>query len=143
MCACATVTRGTKEVMVIESTPSGALVSLSNDKMSGAMTCTTPCTVEMPRKRGFEVTVEKEGYETIQTKVITQVAGGGAAGMAGNVLVGGVIGAGVDVASGAMNEFKPNPLVLTLVPLAVAPQAENDVQDATVPKADEEAELGS
>jgi hypothetical protein len=34
--------------------------------------------------------------------------------MAGNVLVGGLIGAGVDVATGAMNDLTPNPVNLVL-----------------------------
>lgn len=35
--------------------------------------------------------------------------------MAGNVLVGGLIGVGVDAASGATKDLRPNPLVLQLV----------------------------
>ena len=34
--------------------------------------------------------------------------------MAGNVLVGGLIGAGIDAGTGAMHSHKPNPLVVTL-----------------------------
>jgi hypothetical protein len=34
--------------------------------------------------------------------------------MAGNVLVGGLIGAGVDVATGAMLDLSPNPVNVTL-----------------------------
>lgn len=123
LCACATITRGTKEVMVIESNPIGAVVQLTNDKMEEEMTCTTPCTVKMSRKRGFDVVISKEGYETVETKVITQVSGGGAAGMAGNVVLGGLIGAGVDASTGAMNKFSPNPLVVALVPTDGSPAA--------------------
>lgn len=38
-----------------------------------------------------------------------------ATGIAGNVLVGGLIGAGVDVASGAMLDLTPNPIVVKMV----------------------------
>lgn len=41
------------------------------------------------------VTVDKDGYEPVQTQIVSQVAGAGAAGMAGNVLVGGIIGVGL------------------------------------------------
>ena len=34
--------------------------------------------------------------------------------MAGNVLLGGLIGAGVDASTGAMNELVPNPLHVVL-----------------------------
>ena len=43
--------------------------------------------------------------------------GAGTAGMAGNLVVGGIIGMGVDAATGAMNSHVPNPLVVTLVEL--------------------------
>ena len=36
--------------------------------------------------------------------------------MAGNVLLGGVIGAGIDASTGAMHSHKPNPLRVTLNP---------------------------
>jgi len=49
--------------------------------------------------------------------VESQVAGAGAAGMAGNVILGGLIGAAVDVGTGAMLELKPNPIQVKLVPI--------------------------
>ncbi|MBB5015411.1 PEGA domain-containing protein [Rehaibacterium terrae] len=110
---CATVTRGTTESWTVNSDPIGAKVTLSSGE-----TCITPCTLKKKRKESFMVTVEKEGYEPVQTQIVSQVAGAGAAGMAGNVLVGGIIGVGVDAASGATKELKPNPLELKLVPKA-------------------------
>jgi hypothetical protein len=107
---CATITRGTTEAWTVESDPAGANVTLSSGE-----TCKTPCTLTKKRKDPFMVTVEKEGHETVQTQILSQVAGAGAAGMAGNVLIGGLIGIGVDAASGATKELKPNPLVLKLV----------------------------
>ena len=62
----------------------------------------------------------REGYETAHVNVTTQVAGAGAAGMAGNVLVGGIIGVGIDAYSGGMLEHKPNPVKVTLVPVKTA-----------------------
>ncbi len=108
--ACATITRGTTEAWSVETTPGGAAVKTS----SGFSCDQTPCTFKIPRKGAFDVTITKSGYKTVNTRVETQVAGGGGAGMAGNVLVGGLIGVGVDAASGAMLEHKPNPLKVTL-----------------------------
>jgi hypothetical protein len=68
----------------------------------------------MPRKSDFDVTITKVGFQTIKTHVTNQVGAGGAAGMAGNVLVGGIIGAGVDAFSGAMLNLAPNPLTIKL-----------------------------
>jgi hypothetical protein len=124
--ACATVTRGTNEVYVIESNPPGAAVKLSN----GLHCDNTPCSLKVRRKDEFVVTLSKEGYQSSTHNVATQVSGGGGAAMAGNVLVGGLIGVGVDAASGAMLEHKPNPLVVTLQPLQKAAQEELSLPEA-------------
>lgn len=108
---CATITRGTSEAWTVDSRPPGAQV-----KLSTGQECETPCTLQLKRKDSFTVTIHKEGYRKVQTQVVSQVAGAGAAGMAGNVLVGGIIGVGVDAATGATKELKPNPLVIELEP---------------------------
>ena len=109
---CATITRGTSEAFVIESEPPGAHVRLSTGE-----TCRTPCTLKKKRKESFVVHIEKPGYEPVEVQVTNQVAGAGAAGMAGNVILGGLIGAAVDAGSGAMLELVPNPVRVKLVPL--------------------------
>jgi hypothetical protein len=116
--ACATVTRGTNEAMVIETDPVGATVTIDNGKTVSNLTCNTPCSVKLPRKHPLTVSIVKDGYEPLKTQVLPQVTGGGGAGMAGNVILGGVVGAGVDAVSGAMKSFQPNPLTVTLVPVS-------------------------
>ncbi|MEM9630571.1 MAG: translation initiation factor 2 [Pseudomonadota bacterium] len=111
--ACASVTRGTTETVMIYASPDGAQIGTSI-----GLTCnTSPCSLEVSRKTKFAVTVSKEGYKTQTVQVTTAVAPGGVAGMAGNVLVGGVIGVGIDAASGATLDHKPNPVLVELVPL--------------------------
>jgi hypothetical protein len=118
---CATITRGTNQDFTVESTPSGAAVSTSN----GFECPATPCTFRMPRKDGFTVDLTLNGYLPARETVTSNMSSGGAAGMAGNVLVGGLIGVGVDATSGALNDLSPNPLQVTLVPVPVeAPAAE-------------------
>lgn len=112
---CATITRGTNEAFVIETDPSGAEATLSN-----GLNCTTPCSLRVPRRGDFVVTLEKEGYETVRSTVASSIDSGGGTAMAGNVIFGGLIGAGVDAGSGAMHSHKPNPLVVKLV--AVRPE---------------------
>ena len=73
--------------------------------------------LKVKRRGDFVVTLEKEGYETVTATVTSSIDGGGGAGMAGNVLLGGVIGAGVDAGTGAMHSHKPNPLVVELTPI--------------------------
>jgi chorismate mutase len=53
--------------------------------------------------------------------VTHRTAGGGSAGMAGNVILGGLIGAVVDSNNGATQDLVPNPLTVTLELQAVAP----------------------
>lgn len=102
---CATVTRGRTQAFTITSNPSNADVRLSS-----GLNCTTPCTLTVNRRPGFAVTVSKEGFVTQTSNVASQISGGGGTAMAGNVLLGGLIGAGVDASTGAMNELIPNPL---------------------------------
>ncbi|CCV09805.1 conserved hypothetical protein [Mesorhizobium sp. STM 4661] len=45
------------------------------------------------------------------------MSGNGAVGLAGNILVGGLIGVGVDAVTGATLDHFPNPAVITLVPV--------------------------
>ena len=126
--ACATITRGTTTAFTVETTPAGASVKLSN-----GMSCDyTPCSFEVKRKPGFVATIEKEGFETATVNIISSVASGGGAAMAGNVLLGGIIGAGVDASTGAMNNLSPNPLVIELVPLTseAAPAEKMPMEEA-------------
>ncbi|MEM8988481.1 MAG: PEGA domain-containing protein [Pseudomonadota bacterium] len=141
--ACATVTRGTNVDMIIESNPSEADIRLSTGQ-----TCITPCTLKMPRKNGFNVMAKKEGYKTYEGSVDAKLSGGGGAGFVGNALIGGVIGAGVDVASGAMNDLVPNPLIITLEPEdselesrdnAPAETPETETSETEIPEEENEA----
>jgi hypothetical protein len=109
---CASVTRGWTEQMQITSNPADAQA-----RTSLGQTCTTPCTLQVNRKDEFSVTISKPGYHSAEVAVTTRVAGAGVAGLAGNVLLGGVVGIGVDAVSGAALEHYPNPVVATLPPL--------------------------
>jgi len=134
---CATVTRGVEEVFVVESEPVGANVTLvydspqvlyveeseeSNRSGEGDMgvhagdkkTITlerlegiTPATFKIPRKGAFTVTITKEGYNPVTTRVETQMATEGGAALAGNICLGGCLGGVVDASSGATLEHVP------------------------------------
>jgi hypothetical protein len=119
---CATITRGSSEAFVIETDPAGAEARLST-----GLQCRTP-SLTVKRRGEFVVTIEKEGYETVQATVTSSIDNAGAAGMAGNVLLGGIIGAGVDAGTGAMHSHKPNPLVVKLEELAQPAHTEAESQ---------------
>lgn len=82
--------------------------------------CVTPCVVEVKRNQGLIVTFTKAGYEPQTVKLETRVAGRGAVGVAGNILVGGGVGMIVDTGTGAAMDHHPNPLKVTLVPIRQA-----------------------
>ena len=139
--ACATVTKGTEDTVVFNSKPPGASVAFK--EVSGRINqagCTTPCTLEINRKFTYSVEMSKEGYETSVQMLEPKLSTDGAAGMAGNVLLGGVIGAAVDASTGAMNDLKPNPMEVTLVPVAVAATAPT-TEVAAAPEPDVGAEI--
>jgi hypothetical protein len=106
---CATITRGSKDFFEIESEPTGASVELSN-----GLSCTTPCAMELPRKHPFTATFSLEGYKPLTVEVVPKQAGAGTAGMAGNVIFGGLVGVVADATSGAMKDLYPNPLIAKL-----------------------------
>ncbi|WP_067334378.1 translation initiation factor 2 [Stappia indica] len=110
---CASVVRGTSEDVVINVEPADAEVTTT----LGHSCKQSPCTIEVSRKKTFMVRAEKEGYKPGQVFVDTKVSGGGAAGLAGNILLGGVVGVGVDAISGATLDHTPNPVYITLVPV--------------------------
>jgi hypothetical protein len=118
-----TITRGANDAWTVNTTPVGAAVKTSNQFACDA----TPCTFKMPRRSEFDVTITKAGYKAWTGHVTHHVGGAGGAGMAGNVLVGGLIGMGVDASSGAMLDLVPNPLSVTLEK-DEAPAAEQHAQ---------------
>lgn len=136
---CATVTRGTTDQITVNSEPAGAEARSS----LGHSCASTPCNWEVNRKAEFIVSFSKPGYEDTQVPVQTRVAGSGAAGFAGNVLVGGVIGMGVDAATGSTLEHYPNPVIASLVPLKKAASGHRGRQKPAVrraPAAEEQSE---
>lgn len=113
---CASVTRGTTENISISSTPAGATAEVTGLDIPTA--CVTPCVVQAKRNADITVTVSKEGYEPQVIPLTKEVPGTGAAGFAGNLLLGGLVGMGVDAATGAALDHKPNPVIVTLQPAA-------------------------
>lgn len=97
MTSCATILTGTKDSITFNSTPEGATVM-----HKGVEKCTTPCTVEVPRVLGKQtVNIQKDGYDTTELKLeknfnpVTLV----------NILLGGVIGFGVDLGTGSFLKY--------------------------------------
>ena len=106
---CATLHRGTKEMVRIESEPAGATVILSNG-MAGV----TPASFELPRKHSIGVEIRKEGYRT-QFAAIGPIEARRRFIAFGPIgLVGKMIGRTIDDSTGASQDLIPNPLVVKL-----------------------------
>lgn len=95
--SCATILTGTKDSISFTSMPQGATVV-----HKGIEKCTTPCTVEMGRSLGKQtVELKYDGYETKELKLektfnpVTLV----------NILVGGLIGFGIDLGTGSFLKY--------------------------------------
>ncbi|GHC78935.1 translation initiation factor 2 [Limoniibacter endophyticus] len=106
---CGTITRGANEPVRIESEPSGARVTTD----IGLSCPKTPCVLKVPRNKAFTAT-GKLGDKTGSVRVETVATGNGNVALAGNVVAGGVIGLGVDAATGANKDHKPNPAIIVL-----------------------------
>jgi hypothetical protein len=110
LAGCATVTRGSEDVLVVNATPADSTVRLS----TGATCQGGQCSFRLPRRSNLQVTVSRDRCETQVVNITHRTADAGAMGMAGNVLVGGLIGIGVDAATGASQDLVPNPVNVTL-----------------------------
>jgi hypothetical protein len=108
--ACATVVRGDHTAWEVNTVPPGASVKTTN----GFYCDSTPCSIQMPRRSDFSADITKPGYKPLKITVTHKIAAGGGAAFVGNALIGGVIGAGVDLATGAALDLTPNPVNVTL-----------------------------
>jgi hypothetical protein len=131
---CATVINGTSQKYQIRSDPEGALATLSNGQ-----TCTTPCELSLKRRHDLRIDFERDGYEPAY--VLVQSRTGGA--LAGNLLLGGLVGGLVDSSNGASNHLHPRPLHLRMVPVGSGSEAEllGDEGEVTATVAAHNAEL--
>ena len=102
---CATMARGTDEVVGFLSEPPGAVVTLS-----AGQSCTTPCKLRLPRKDPSVALFTLRGHESVQV-FVKAVAG---ASIYGNVILGGMIGTTVDGQTGAHNDLCPNPVAVRM-----------------------------
>lgn len=112
--ACGSITRGTTEQITFVSEPGGAAMTTNK----GYACPTTPCSLEIARSDEFVATFSKPGYRQATVNVQTKLVTTGAAGFAGNLLAGGVVGMGVDAYNGAAYDHYPNPVIAKMTPMS-------------------------
>jgi len=113
---CASIVNGTTQSVAISTPPvTGARCDLSSSE--GTWTVITPGVATVARsKSDIAVRCHKDGYQP----AVGVISSSFEAWTAGNLVFGGVVGLGVDAATGAINEY-PNSYQLPMVPLVPAP----------------------
>ena len=106
---CATIIDGTKQSVSVSTTPvEGANCTLTNSQ--GTWFLTSPGSVEVHKtKNDMTVTCKKDGYQPGSQVAVSNFGGA----TFGNIVAGGLIGAGVDAASGA-NYYYNSPIIVPL-----------------------------
>ena len=119
---CATVTKGTSQTVTVTTDPPGARCTLTREGAILAAIQPTPGSMSI-EKSGKDVSVSCELAEYKDTTGVFEAKFAGAT--AGNIILGGVIGAAIDASSGAMHEYEPT-LTLTMIPEGFASIADRD-----------------
>jgi hypothetical protein len=98
--SCASIMSTSRQLVPFYSTPEGATIVI-NDSVYGK----TPLHIDMKRKRrGRDVRLKLDGYETYYVYMHRTLNPW----VLGNILIGGLIGLGIDAISGAMYEVYPD-----------------------------------
>ena len=111
--SCASIVDGTSESVSLSTVPvSGASCLVSNSKGKWTV-ASTPATLKVHRSSDdLSISCHKAGYKVAQKHVKSS-----AKAMAfGNVLLGGPIGAGIDIANGSAFDY-PSGIVMTMKPI--------------------------
>lgn len=99
---CASIITGTSQDIAIATAPSGAKCVLTREKETIATLESTPGKVTVRKdKHDILVTCDKTGYQTATQYLHSDVESG----TFGNIILGGVIGWGIDSATGADNKY--------------------------------------
>ena len=111
LAACATITRGTTQTVAVD-TPGVPAATCTIQTQSGPQLVTTPGTVTLNKgSSALPIQCTKECY-LAGSSIIPS---GTEAMAAGNVILGGVVGLGVDAMSGAMNKY-PDMVTVAMTP---------------------------
>jgi len=106
---CATIVRGTDQSLTLVTDPTGAQCTLKRRGEIVGIINPTPGTAQVEKsKHDIHYICEKHGFEPSAGVITSEFQGW----TIGNVLLGGIFGAGVDSASGAMNDYDPSATIV-------------------------------
>lgn len=129
--ACATVTTGTDQSVIVETTPQGAACQFSRGGATVATVNPTPGSIILPKsKYDVMMVCQKNGFENASAVLTSTFQGA----TLGNAILGGLIGIAIDASSGAANKY-PDNIKVRLMPVAFRDEEDRDAFFAIV-KAD-------
>lgn len=113
LAACATIVKGTTQVVTIDTPGAPKAQCTLTSTAIGSMQVTTPASVSLQKgSENIVVRCKKECYQD----GVGAIASNTEAMAAGNLIAGGIIGLGVDAATGAMNKYNEQNQI-TMVPI--------------------------
>lgn len=130
---CATIRDGKTASVLLQSTPTNAVASVYDSDGVKVAETTTPGRVELKRRgkwlrpARYTASFQKSGYQTENFPIESTVNPW----IVGNVALGGVVGLGVDAATGAMWRPKHSTIEQPLVAEVYADASDTAVQPAT------------
>lgn len=109
---CASIIEGTTQSIYVSTSPEGASCDLVREGLTIATVNPTPGSAHIDKtKHDITVECEKSGYEQSQGFLPSEIEGA----VFGNIIAGGLIGWGIDSASGADNHY-PEQISIALTP---------------------------
>jgi len=105
LAACATITKGTTQSVAIQTPGAAGAQRTPTSSAIGTRSVVTPATLTLEKSQeNIQVVCRKGCFQDAVGIIPSHTEGM----TAGNVLVGGVVGLGVDAVSGAMNKYNDN-----------------------------------
>ena len=99
---CATITKGTTQAVALNTPGAAGAQCTLNSSAIGTKVVTTPATITLDKSQeSITVLCKKECFQDGSTVITSNTE----TMAAGNLLLGGVVGLGVDAVSGAMNKY--------------------------------------
>jgi len=122
LASCASIVEGTDQTVIVKTDPSEAACALTQEGNKVAEIGSTPSTVIL-EKSAEDLTIEctKDGYFNEISSVPSSFEGM----TFGNIIFGGIIGVGIDAASGAMHHY-PEEVTVLLTPTAFETEQKRD-----------------
>ena len=106
---CATIVGSGPDMVPVDSDPPGARILVN-----GSQVGRTPATIMLDRQLSGTISIEKQGYESINVQKPKVVNGW----VFGNLCLGGVPGLVVDALTGNIMKYNDTPVMVVLTPVA-------------------------